>query len=438
MLKRFLRFLALAALLLALGGFFYLNPAVVELHVTPTRSVSLPLPLLLLASFLAGAGAIFVLALTREVQWTLADRRRRSSEAAAAKARALVATGRDLLWHGRSELAKRVLRRASGRPEDAESLAVLAETALAADRSDEARPIVEHALAVHPDHPRLLALLATVYARENEWRTATNLLERAAGIEPESPRLAAALRDAYVRERRWAEAVRAEDRYFALLRSPDQVAAERARMLGLRYELALDHESADDRIHDLYGLFRSDPAFLPAAVSLGDALHPLGRLREAGRVWLRTARLRPVPVLLARLESLYREVGRPKKIVALYRRLRRRSDSPLLLCRLVRFLLAEGATEEAVAELAAASPGIAEKPEAQLLRGEIERVRGNADLALEAFRAAYDSAGMARVPYLCSACGRSLSDWEARCVGCGEWDSLQVSGEPTGARSGGS
>jgi uncharacterized integral membrane protein len=101
MLKRFLAFLALASLLLALGGFFYLNPAIVELHVSPTRSVSLPLPLLLLASFLAGAGAIFVLALTREVQWTLADRRRRSFEAAAAKARALVATGRDLLWHGR-------------------------------------------------------------------------------------------------------------------------------------------------------------------------------------------------------------------------------------------------------------------------------------------------------------------------------------------------
>lgn len=349
-----------------------------------------------------------------------------------------MATGRDLLWHGRPEFAKRVLRRASRRPQDAESLAVLAETALAADRSDEARPIVEDALAVYPDHPRLLALLAAVYARENEWRTATNLIERAAGIEPESPRLAAALRDAYVRERRWAEAVRAEDRYLALLRSPDQVAAERARMLGLRYELALDHESAGDRIRELYGLLRSDPAFLPAAVSLGDALHPLGRLREAGRVWLRTARLRPVPVLLARLESLYREVGRPKKIAALYRRLRRRSDSPLLLCRLVRFLLAEGATEEAVAELAAASPRIADKPEAQLLRGEIERVRGNADLALEAFRAAYDSAGTAPVRYLCSACGRSLSDWEARCAGCGEWDSLAVSGEPTGARSGGS
>jgi tetratricopeptide (TPR) repeat protein len=424
MLKRFLAFLVLAALLLGIGGLFYLNPAVVEFHVTPTRRVSLPLPLLLLASFFAGACAIFVLALTREAQWTLADRRRRKSEAAAAKARALSATGRDLLWHGRPELATRVLRRTPTDARDAESLAVLAETALSADRYDEARMIVEDSLALHPDHPRLLALLATVSARQSEWRTATNLLERAVGVEPASPRLAAALRDAYVRERRWAEAVRAEVNYLALVRSPDQIVAERARLLGLRYELALDRASADDRIKELYGLLWGAPAFLPAAISLGDALQPLGRLREAGRVWLRAARLRPAPVLLARLESLYRELGRPKKMVALYRRLRRRSDSPVLLRRLVRFLLAEGALEEAAAELATASPKVAEDFETQLLRGEVERVRGNAELALKAFRTAYDSASTDQVSYLCSACGRRNPDWEPRCLGCGAWDSL--------------
>jgi lipopolysaccharide biosynthesis regulator YciM len=323
-----------------------------------------------------------------------------------------------------------VLRRTPTDTRDAESLAVLAETALAADRLDEARVLVEDSLAVHPDHPRLLALLATVSARQNEWRAATNLLERAVGVEPASPRLAAALRDAYARERRWAEAVRAEVGYLALLKRPDQIVAERARLLGLRYELALDRASADDRIKELYGLLWGAPAFLPAAISLGDALQFLGRLREAARVWLRAARIRPAPVLLERLESLYRELGRPKKMVAVYRRLRRRSDSPLLLRRLVRFLLAEGAIEEAAAEIATASPKIADDFETQLLRGEVERVRGNTDLALEAFRAAYDSVSTDHVSYLCSTCGRRSSDWEPRCPGCGAWDSLGAHPSP--------
>jgi len=434
MVKRFLGFLVLAGLLLAVGGLFYLNPAVVELRITSTRTVSLPLPLLVMASVLAGAAAIFVLALVREAQWTLADRRRRKSQAVAERARALVAAGRDLLWHGHPERAKRVLRRAPSDHHDVESLALLGETSLAGDRTDEARMVVDDALAVHPDHPRLLALRAAVAAREREWRSATNLLERAVALEPESRRLVASLRDAYARERRWAEAVRTEDRYLALLRRPDEVAAERTRVLGLRYELALDHSSADEWVQELYTLLRRDPAFLPAAISLGETLQHLGRLREAVRVWVRMARLRPTPVLLKRLEALYRELGRPQKMVTLYRRLRRRSDSSFLALRLVHFLLAEGALDEAAAELDAVEPAVADGAEVRLLRGEIERLRGHDELALEALRAAFDCTRGDPLAHFCTACGRSARDWTARCSACGAWDTLEAELGPSVAQ----
>src|SRR2546423_1859140 len=117
MLKRFLGFVVVGTLLLGFGWLFHLNPAQIELHVTPSKTYTLPLPLLVLGSFLAGASAIFLLALVREAQWTLSDRRRRRIEGKKAKGRALVAAGRDQLWHGHPERAKRLLRRASvGRP----------------------------------------------------------------------------------------------------------------------------------------------------------------------------------------------------------------------------------------------------------------------------------------------------------------------------------
>src|SRR2546423_5732908 len=123
MLKRFLGFVVVGTLLLGFGWLFHLNPAQIELHVTPSKTYTLPLPLLVLGSFLAGASAIFLLALVREAQWTLSDRRRRRIEGKKAKGRALVAAGRDQLWHGHPERAKRMLRRASVGERDVEALA---------------------------------------------------------------------------------------------------------------------------------------------------------------------------------------------------------------------------------------------------------------------------------------------------------------------------
>ena len=425
MLKRFLGFVVVGTLLLGFGWLFHLNPAQIELHVTPSKTYTLPLPLLVLGSFLAGASAIFLLALVREAQWTLSDRRRRRIEGQKAKGRALVAAGRDQLWHGHPERAKRMLRRASAGERDVESLAVLGETALAAGRSEEARIVLEDALAIHADHPRLLALRASVSARESEWREATALLERAVAGEPDSPRLCAALRDAYVRERRWGEAVRAEDRYVALLRTPREVEAERPRMLGLRYEHALELDPPEESVHALRDLLRRNPAFVPAAIALGDTLRHLDRSREAGSVWLRTARLRPEPVLLARIESLYRELGQPSKVLTLYRSFPGRP--PVLVEGLIRFLLAEGAIEEAAAELDRAEASLPERSRA-LLRGEIERRRGKSELALDALRMAFESAPGDTLPHACGVCGRSFLGWIPRCSGCGAWDSVEAAG----------
>ena len=421
MLKRFFGFVLLGTVLLGVGALFHLNPTAVEFHLTPSRTYSLPVPLLLLVGFFAGASAIFVLALIRETQWTLADRRRRKHDARLQRYRAWVRDSRELLWHGRTERAKQALRKAPAEQRSVDMILSLAEAALAAERSDEAKLLIEECLAVHSEDPRLLALLAEAYAREGDRRAATTLLERAAARAPDSPRLIAAVRDAYVREQRWESALRAEERYLALLHQPEEIARGYRRLLGLRYELALQRDSSEESIRDLYAILRAAPGYLPAAVSLGDLLERLGRSSEAGRVWLRAARVRPAPVVLSRVEAAYRALGRPQKIVGFYRWLRRRADSPILARRLARFLLAEGSIEAAAAELAA-SP--ADGHETELLRAEIERRRGHSEEALRLFAAACEEIVGGETAHVCEECGFAAARWESRCPRCGGWDTL--------------
>src|SRR5262249_61212288 len=64
---------------------------------------------------------------------------------------------------------------------------------------------------------------------------------------------------------------------------------------------------------------RADPGFVPAALALGDALEEAGDHREAIKTWERTAEQQPTLPVLARLERVYRQEGRPSRMIALYR-----------------------------------------------------------------------------------------------------------------------
>jgi lipopolysaccharide biosynthesis regulator YciM len=98
----------------------------------------------------------------------------------------------------------------------------------------------------------------------------------------------------------------------------------------------------------------------------------------------------------------------------------------------VRFLLDQGAVEEASSVLSS-TPSAGDGVEGALLRGEIERRRQNPSAALESLRAAFDAWPEDKHPHLCSACGRGVAGWLARCPGCSGWNVLHPADEPSTA-----
>ena len=423
MLKRFLGFLLASPLLIGFGYLFYLNPGAVEFRISAERVYSLPLPLLLLLAFLTGAALIFLLALLRETQWTIADWRRRRREERRERERSAVSTGRRLQREGLSEQARTTIRRSRPETDTLEATLVLAEAEIESERIDEARARLEGALVAHGDHPELRALLAEAHRRAGRRELANAELERAVALEPRSPKLLGALRDAYATEGRFVDALRTEERLLGSLRLPEQILLEEPRVRALRYQAALMADGDSTVVEELRAVVAQHPTFVPATVALGDRLRRLGHDHDAIRVWTRAAIATGSPVLLRRIEQAYLDAGQPKRVLALYQKIRRHADGPAIRLALTRFHLSQGELDEAARELESAGPEIETVPEYHALWAEMHRARGDARPALEALRRSLE---LCPAPaWVCRECGRREPRWEGQCPGCGSWDALE-------------
>src|SRR5262249_41946779 len=76
---------------------------------------------------------------------------------------------------------------------------------------------------------------------------------------------------------------------------------------------------------------RADRNFVPATLALGDALDAAGGRGEALRTWERAVDIAPSSPVLARLERVYRDEGRPSRMIALYRAAAQRAPDDVAL-----------------------------------------------------------------------------------------------------------
>jgi lipopolysaccharide biosynthesis regulator YciM/uncharacterized integral membrane protein len=415
-------------LLIAAGYVAFLNPDPVVVRLTPGRTVTHPLAVALLVSFLVGASFVALAAGARAGARGWRSWRRERRERRAAQRAAVTAHVRELVWGGDYAQARaELLRHDRGAPADAARLELLAETYLGEGNPAAARPLLEEGLGRWGKDPHLLALLADAAERGGDAAAAVDALARAYRERPQSPRLARRLRDLHAAAGRWSEAVALQGDILLALRDPVLLAAEGAVLRGLRYQAALQEPDPRRATRLLVGIAREDPRFVPAWVSAGDQLLRAGRRVAARRLWERGARRQPAVVLLERIERLNGDEGKAARTTRLYRRLQRRQPGAHVLALLLtRHLLAEGAIEEAAQTLAALPAPLANHPVAQALWGEIHRRRGNHTLAADTLARAVAPDLAMLAPFRCLACQEPADAWEARCRSCGRWGTLQA------------
>ena len=173
---------------------------------------------------------------------------------------------------------------------------------------------------------------------------------------------------------------------------------------------------------------RLERDFLPSLVALGDAYEAAGDRREAVRAWERSVETHPVLPLLARLERVYREEGRPSRMIGVYRDAVARSGDDLALAvALGRVYLELEMLDEAADQLEKVEMQAPDLPLVHAYLGAVFERRGETTGAFEEYRRALRLGHAFEWPHACTACGAVVAGWRERCERCRRWNTVQAS-----------
>jgi len=236
------------------------------------------------------------------------------------------------------------------------------------------------------------------------------------------------LRDVLLETRQWSEALATQQRLLALV-APGERARENEWLAVIHYEAgraALAEGRAATAIAEFKNAVRADRHFVPAAVALGDAYEAAGDHREALRVWERAAETDPVLPLLARLERVYHDEGRPTRMIALYRSaVERAPDDLSLAAALGRVYFELEMLDEAADQFEKVEVRAPDLPVVHAFLGAVFERRGDVREAFDEYRRALRLGHGFDWPHRCTECGEEAVRWQDRCPSCRRWNTLK-------------
>ena len=188
---------SIVAALVAVGYLLHLNPDPVTVHFTSTSEWQGPLPLVLLAAFLVGAGVMFLASLIRASRTAVTGWRDERLARRERRQQLRKEQGQGFAWLGQLDKARTALAKAlRDGPDDLSAFLMFARTYLEEGDFRGARTVLEEGLDRRGPDPKLLLFLAEAQRGSGDTAAAIETLERARRADPASPRVLTALRDA--------------------------------------------------------------------------------------------------------------------------------------------------------------------------------------------------------------------------------------------------
>lgn len=412
-----------------------LNPQMVTIFYYPGESITSSLAVIAVGCILIGVFIGFVLyllsALRQMIKNWKADRQERRNR----EVISIYREGVSRLLSGDMKKARLHLQRALDRdPTRIETYLAMANVHVQENQLEEAVALLGRARNVDPRSLEVLFKLATVFESLQRWDDAAQTYREILGKAESNRKALRALRDLRMRAGEWKESFELQKKILKFAEGTSRQQEEERRMLSLRYEVACQGLSGDEKELKsakaaLQEMVNDAPDFLPAHVSLGDALRRLGAPLEASSVWEDGYRSLGRGVFLERLEALFLDEGDPATLLSFYRDFVREKGNDLML----RFFYGKlclrlEMIEEGLEQLQLVESSGVDYPQIHLLLAEGHGRRGRLDVAIQQYKKALGGTSRLAIGYVCDACGEENPEWQSRCPACGEWASLSVVG----------
>lgn len=429
-----IRYLITILLIVALFVVIWLveiNRGMIAVNITPTRAKEIAVSTFFLISVLTGAGVVLLAYLMRDIRRFLGGLKVQREQKRHLKVQDLYAKGLNALLAKRNADAITYFQRILNiDPNHVDTLLRMGISYLRQMNVQEAIRLHLKAWHLDRDNQEVMFSLAADYEEAKRFDDAIKMYNEIIGKDPTNISALTRLRDIYHRLNNWEELTETQNRLLASPLGAQETDIEHRKMIGYQYELGRYHlESGDlERAKKVFkSVIKHDNDFIPAYLGLGEVYLEERKTADALELWEKAYTLTSSVLLLLRLEDLYLKQGEPGKAIDIYQQAVSWKPQDTT----VKFFLGKlfyrlEMIDEAYDTLTSVDWGEREFPDVHKLLGNIYLRRGSLGLAASEFKKAMGFRKQVIVPYICSNCDFTTTDWSGRCPNCGKWNTFRV------------
>ena len=411
----------------------FLNPHEVDVYLTQSFSLSMPMVILLLGFILVGVIITAVLNWTFKVKSSLENMKtsfqHKQVEKKEFRCRENYEKGEGVLVAGNLEKAKGIFKKILEEfPNHVGALNYTGEIARKDGKNELAISLHIKASKIAPENLKVLENLAQDYSISGLFADEASTLKKILHTEPDSPVILSRIRDSHIKVDDWKNASAIQKRIISL--SKDKKLREKEQDLlsqiiyknGLVY---LEKGQIDSSISEFKKALRTSEKCLPAYITMGDAYLKSGNKKNARKTWELGLTRTHSPLCLLRIQKSLHETDDFKSLVKTYQAAIKSSSNPETLVLLLGVLyLDKGQNEDAIQALESIQLGKSVL-HSILLANAYSRKQDTPNTE-KASQSAFNQAKESLVEIICQECRTSSEKWSSYCPKCNAWSNLEL------------
>ncbi len=413
----------------------FLNPHEVEVFLTQSFSLRMPMVILLLSFILIGVLVTAVMNWTLKVKSSFGNLKNHFQQQHIGKrqqwCRDQYERGKSVFAGGNLEKANVIFNKILEEfPNHVGALNYKGDIARQKGNSDLALELHLKASEIAPRSFKTLNHLAEDYSSTGSLAEETATLEKIRQSEPDSPLILSRIRDLHLKNEDWQNASVLQKRIVALTEDQKQKKKEEELFSQIIYKNGLTYwekGQVDSSISEFKKALRISGKCIPAYITLGDAYLKSGNKKHALKTWEVGLTYTHSPLILLRLQKMFQGSDDLKSLQKIYQEAIKSSTNSvkdtLVLLNGV-FYMDRGETNEAIESLETIQPD--KSVLHSVLLANAYQQKQDTSNTEKASQSAFSRARETLLEMVCTECNGSFKEWSSNCPECKTWNSLKL------------